>query len=262
LPVFLYRLLLTALVVASCSTPSSHFMERSVSVGGRQYRYRVWLPARYTKLHHWPIVLYLHGSGERGDDDTSQLGVGLPPALERYGERYKCVVVIPQCAPDREWYGEMEAYALAALDQSMREFHGDVSRVYLTGVSMGGAGTWYMARHRKRWAAIVPVCGEVARARTDPFPTDPPPDIARIVGSRDPYGTLADMIGRMPVWAFHGANDTVIPPTEARQMVAALRQRKGRVTYTEYPGVGHDCWDRAYAEAEMVQWLLKQKLGK
>jgi predicted peptidase len=260
--VLLNRLLLTVLVVASCSTPNARFLERSVSVGGKEYRYRVWLPAHYTKIHRWPTVLYLHGSGERGDDDAAPLTAGLPPALERYGDRYKCIVVIPQCASNQEWYGEMEAYALAALDQSIREFHGDAGRVYLTGVSMGGAGTWYMARHRKRWAAIVPVCGEVVRARTDPFPTDPPPDIARIVGSRDPYGTLADMLGRMPVWAFHGAADTVIPPAESRQMVAAIRQRGGPVTYTEYAGVGHNCWDRAYADDDMVKWLLKQKMGK
>jgi predicted peptidase len=259
--VWLRHLLLAALLVSSC-TRQSRFLERSVSVGGKDYRYRVWLPAHYTKVHRWPVVLYLHGSGERGVDDVAQLAVGLPPALERYGERYRCVVVIPQCAPNQEWYGEMEAYALAALDQSIQDLHGDLRRVYLTGSSIGGAGTWYMARHRKRWAAIVPVCGEVARARADPFPTDPPPDIARIVGSRDPYGTLADMLGDLPVWAFHGAADNVIPPTESRQMVAALRQRHGRVIYTEYPGIGHNSWDLAYADPAMVRWLLKQKLGR
>jgi predicted peptidase len=144
----------------------------------------------------------------------------------------------------------------------MREFHGDVRRVYLTGISMGGAGTWYMARHRKRWAAIVPVCGEVARARDDPFPNDPPPEIARIVGAKDPYGTLADQLGNLPVWVFHGANDRVIPPTESRQMTEALRARGGRVLYTEYPGLGHDAWTLAYADHALVAWMLKQRAGR
>jgi len=256
------RSLLVAVLLVTTCTPPGGFLERTVKAGGKDYKYRVWLPPHYTKLHRWPIVLYLHGSGERGDDDARQLAIGLPPALERYGARYKCIVVIPQCAYDQEWYGEMETYALAALDNSIREFHGDVRRVYLTGVSMGGAGTWYMARHRKRWAAIVPVCGEVARARTDPFPNDPPPEIARIVGSKDPYGTLADQLGRLPVWAFHGANDQVIPPTESRRMTAALRARGGRVLYTEYPGIGHDSWNLAYADGAMVAWMLKQRAGR
>jgi predicted peptidase len=252
---------LLALFAMTC-TRESRFLERAVAVGDKEYRYRVWLPPHYTKLHHWPVVLYLHGIGERGDDDTKQLAVGLPVALEKDPQRWKCIVVIPQCEEGQEWYGEMEAYALAALDATVHEFHGDVRRRYLTGNSMGGAGTWYMARHRKRWAAVVPVCGEVARPPDDPFPNDPPAELARIVGSKDPYGTLADQIGTLPVWAFHGANDKVIPPTESRSMVEALRSRGGRVLYTEYPTAGHDAWTPAYSEPALVGWMLRQRSGK
>src|SRR5258708_37893716 len=91
---------------------------------------------------------------------------------------------------------------------------------------MGGAGAWYMARNRRKFAAIVPVCGEVVRQGGDPFPTDPPPDIARIVGSPDPYATLAAAIGTTPVWAFHGAEDDIIPVKESRGLGSAL-QRAG-----------------------------------
>ena len=161
-----------------------------------------------------------------------------------------------------EWYGEMELQALAALEQTIREFHGDRRRVYLTGVSMGGAGTWYIARRPRKFAALVPVCGEVARRSDDPFPSDPPPDIARIIGAPDPYGAMAQAIGKTPVWAFHGSADDVIPVTESRLMVAALQRIGGNVRYTEYPNAGHDVWHLAYGNAELLRWLLKQKLGR
>lgn len=251
--------LLAALALSGC-TRRSQFLEREIKTGDHTYKYRVWLPHHYTKLHHWPVILYLHGSGDRGSDNQQQIASSLGQALERYGERYKAIVVFPQCDLNREWYGEMESMALAELDAVVQEFHGDPRRIALTGVSMGGAGVWYMARHNRKWSAIVPVCGEVARQPDDPFPTDPPPDIARIVGSRDPYATLAGQIGRSPVWAFHGALDNVVPVTESRSMVAALRQIGGNVRYTEYPSGSHDVWDVAYGDTAMVHWMLQQKL--
>ncbi|HXH38361.1 MAG TPA: prolyl oligopeptidase family serine peptidase [Thermoanaerobaculia bacterium] len=255
----IFLVLLTALALCGC-TRHSQFLEREITVGDHTYKYRVWLPHHYTKLHRWPVVLYLHGSGERGTDNVQQVTVGLAPALERYGERYKVIAVFPQCDTGREWYGEMESMALAELNSVTREFHGDQSRVYLTGVSMGGAGTWYMARHNRMWAALLPVCGGVARHLDDPFPSDPPPDIARIIGARNPYATLAGEIGRTPVWAFHGAMDDIVPVTESRAMVAALRSAGGNVQYTEYANGGHDVWDDAYGDASMVKWMLQQKL--
>jgi predicted peptidase len=206
------------------------------------------------------VVLYLHGSGERGDDDVRPLTAGLPPALERFGQRYKCVVVIPQCASGHEWYGDMEQMALAALEQTIREFHGNRRRVYVTGTSMGGTGAWYLARHQRRFAAIIPIAGSVVRAPNDPFPTDVPPDIARIAYAVDPYATLAAEIGPTPVWAFHGGADDVVPASETRRMVAAMQRGGWPVRYTEYAGVKHDVWDLAYADATVVHWMLQQKL--
>ena len=251
--------LLLLLFLLSCSG-RSHVLERRVALGDHAYRYRVWLPAHYTKLRRWPVILFLHGSGERGDDNLRQITVGLGPALQSFGQRYKFVVVFPQCRDGEEWYGEMELQALAALDQTVKEFHGDPKRVYLTGISMGGAGAWYMARHPQRFAAVVPVCGEVVRQPDDPFPAAPSPDLARILSAPDPYLALAGAIDGTPVWAFHSADDDAVPVTESRSMVAALRRVGGNVRYTEYHGVGHDSWDLAYADAGMVQWLLKQRM--
>ena len=250
---------LAAIFLTACSHSAAQFLERRTTLGDREYRYRVWLPPNYSKLHHWPVILFLHGSGERGVDNTSQVTVGLGPALERFGDRYKAIVLFPQCRDGEEWYGDEELQALAALEDTIREFHGDRKRVYVTGVSMGGAGAWYMARHRHLFAAVVPVCGEVVRAPDDPFPTDPPPDLARVVGAPDPYGTLAALIAA-PVWAFHGTIDDQIPVTQSRRMVSALRHMGKDVNYTEYPGVGHDCWDLAYADPDLPRWLLQQRM--
>jgi predicted peptidase len=252
-------LVVAAFAISAC-TRHSQFLEREIHLGEHAYKYRVWLPHHYTKLHRWPVVLYLHGSGERGADDLRQVSSGLAPALERFGERYKTIVVFPQAEFGQEWYGETELMALAELQSAIREFHGDERRVYLTGISMGGAGAWYMARHNRRWAAVVPVCGEVARRPDDPFPSDPPPDIARIVGSPDPYATLAQLIGHTPVWAFHGAKDEEVPVTESRSMVAALRRNGSNARYSEFPLGGHNVWDAVYSDPAMVHWMLQQKL--
>jgi len=252
-----FLLLLLSVVccpLSSCS-PQAHFLERSVKVGDHTYRYRVWLPPHYSKVRHWPVVLFLHGSGERGDDNERQLMAGLPAVLSRYSERYKCIVVIPQCHDGQEWYGEMETQALAALEQTINEFRGDRRRLYITGISMGGAGTWYMARHRI-WAAVLPVCGEVSRQPDDPFPVDPPADLARIVGAADPFAAMAAAIGPAPVWAFHGSADPVIPVAQSRAMTNALGPA---ARYTEYKGAGHDIWDAVYSNPDVVHWMLAQK---
>jgi predicted peptidase len=252
-------LVVLALAFIGC-TGRAQFLERQVPLGAHTYKYRVWLPQHYTKLHPWPVILYLHGSGEQGSDNLLQINTGLGPALERFGERYNAIVVFPQCESDQEWYGEMELMALAELNATVREFHGDRRRIYLTGISMGGAGAWYMARHNRMFAAVVPVAGEVARQPDDPFPSDPPPDIARIVGASDPYATLAEKIGKTPVWAFHGAKDHVIPVSESRSMIAALRKAGNNARYSEFPNAGHNVWDAAYADAGMVRWMLQQKV--
>jgi predicted peptidase len=246
------------ILVAAC-TEKPKFLERSVTLSDHQYRYRVWLPAHYTKLRHWPVILFLHGSGERGDDNLRQLSAGLAPALARFSDRYRAVILFPQCRDGQEWYGDMELQTLAALEQTIREFHGDRRRIYLTGVSMGGSGAWYLARHRRLFAAVAPICGEVARDPDDPFPVEPPPDLARIAGAPDPFGALAALISA-PVWAFHGTIDDQVPVTQSRRMVAALRRMGKDVNYTEYPGVSHDSWDLAYADPDLPRWLLQQRL--
>ena len=244
---------------AFAAPAASQFLEREVKLGDHTYKYRVWLPHHYTKLHHWPVVLYLHGSGERGTDNLRQVSHRAGPALERYGERYKSIVVFPQADFGHEWYGETESMAMAELQAPIREFHGDPRRIYLTGISMGGAGAWYMARHNRKWAAIVPVCGEVARAPDDPFPSDPPPDVARIVGSPNPYATLAAQIGRTPSGRFTARRTTSCRSRNHVRWWPRCADRRQRPLH-RYPNGAHDVWDAAYADAGMVHWMLQQKM--
>jgi predicted peptidase len=153
----------------------------------------------------------------------------------------------------------MEAVALATLDNTMKEFHGDPERTYLTGLSMGGYATWNIAaRHPGRFAAYVVVCGGVR----------PNADHPRLKSSlegdpaiSDPYAEIARRVGKTPVWIFHGDADPAVPVEESRKMAEALCAAGGNVKYTEYHGVPHNSWDKAYAEPELVPWLLQQKLS-
>jgi predicted peptidase len=241
------------------------FLNRAVTVGRSTYRYQVYVPANWDKKQKWPVILFLHGSVERGGNGLEQTQAGLGTALRFKTERFPAIVVFPQCQEGTWWLSlEMEALALKALDESIREFNGDPQRVYLTGLSMGGDGTWSIAsRNPGKFAAVVPVCGGVTF----------PPNIAEILGMKaemavratvdaaDPYAEVARRIGRTPVWIFHGEKDTLIPADEARKMSAALKAAGGNVRYTEYKGIGHNSWDLAYSESELVSWLFAQRLG-
>jgi predicted peptidase len=253
-------LLLLAVAGGSRCTEQPVFVERALATRGAAFRYRVYLPAHHKRLRKWPVIVFLHGSGERGDDNLRQLATGLGPALQQHPERFQALVLLVQCPNGQEWYGENEANVFAALQKTIAEFHGDRTRVYLTGISMGGAGVWYMARHRNVFAAVVPVCGEVVRQRGDPFPTPLPDDLRQLLDATDPYLALARAIGRAPVWAFHGRRDEVIPVTESRRMTAALKHAGGNVRYTEYPDEGHGCWDEAYGDPELWRWMFRKKL--
>jgi predicted peptidase len=151
----------------------------------------------------------------------------------------------------------MQAQALKALDQTVKEFNGDEDRTYLTGLSMGGYGSWVMAAgNPSRFAAIAVVCGGV---RPPPRVNVPQPADG-LATSADPYGAVAAKVGKTPVWVFHGGADPVVPVTESRKMVDAIKAAGGSVRYNEYEGVGHNSWDKAYAEAELFPWMLALKL--
>lgn len=233
------------------------FLDRSISLEGDTYRYQVFVPRDWTADKKWPVILFLHGAGERGEDGLAQTQVGIGGSLRSHVDRWPAVVVMPQCRKGVWWIDpKMEAQALAALDQEIKEFNGDRDRVYLTGISMGGYGTWSLAaRHPKMFAAIVPVCGGVripARANVTPPPEQ----------SEDPYNDTAKKVAAIPAWVFHGEADPSVPVTESRKLVEALKTAGAEPHYTEYPGVGHNSWDRAYADPELPAWMFSQKLKR
>lgn len=241
------------------------FLQRSVTLDGVSYRYQVFVPADHSPARAWPVVLFLHGAGERGDDGRVQAHVGLGAAIRAEPARFPMIVVMPQARRNTRWTGAMAAQALKALEQSMAEFNGDPQRVYLTGLSMGGQGVWFMAAsHPNRFAAIVPICGFIGGAR-DAAALGLRPEPAQAADfpeqlAADPFGAFARRIGKQPVWAFHGTADSVVPVAQTRQMVAAMRQGGGEVRFNEYAGADHNSWDRAYGEPELVPWLLSHRL--
>lgn len=246
--------------VSGSARVQTGFLDRTVEISGNSYRYQVYVPVDFHSKKSWPVILFLHGSGERGSDGLLQTSFGLPAAIRFNRSRFPFVVVIPQCSPDINWSTPaMEAQAMAALDATIKEFHGDRSHIYLTGLSMGGYGVWqYAIDNPGRFAALVPICGGI-RAPSDEsaLHVNLPAD-----SKGDPYAEVARLVGKPPVWIFHGDADDAVPVEESRHMAAALKAAGANYKYTEYPGVGHNSWDKAYAEPDLVPWLLAQSLEK
>jgi predicted peptidase len=195
------------------------------------YRYIVVLPEKFEPAVKHPLILFLHGASERGDDLELVKKHGPFQMLKEL--KTDVILVAPQCPANQEWW---DADALARLlDQVEKSYCVDENRVYLTGMSMGGDGVWSLATLQpERFAAIAPISG-----------TGDIRDASRLTNVR--------------VWAFHGAHDTVFPAGEAERMVTAIQVAGGRAKFTMYAGVGHDAWTRTYNSRDFYQWLFAQK---
>ncbi len=210
------------------------FLTKSVQIEGETYVYSVYVPLGYDPARAWPLILFLHGVGERGRDGLLQTDVGIAHAIRKYPDRFPCIVVIPQC-PETCWWNKAFALVDATLARTREAYNVDADRLYLTGLSMGGFGTWaYAGAHPDLFAALVPICGG-----------GKPEDAARLA--------------HLPIWAFHGDADSTVSPKMSRRMVEAVRAAGGDARYTEYPGVGHNSWDAAYGDPELLNWLLEQR---
>jgi len=230
------------------------FLNRTLELHGITYHFQVYLPEDFRRDDHrqWPIILFLHGRGERGAEGMWQTQVGLPSAVRDHPERWPFVIVMPQCPQMHYWTDpDMLAMAMAALDQETIEFHADTSRTYLTGLSLGGYGTWELARaYPKRWAAIAVAAGGIfwsyAPDRWHQAATLP--------------AEYARAVGRTPIWLFHGSDDPVVPVREDELMFAALKAAGGHVRYWVYQNMKHDCWFRAFNEPDLPRWLLSHRI--
>lgn len=252
----LLMLIMLLSVSGSARRRETGFLDRMMRVDLHSHRYQVFVPSGWTTRKKWPVILFLHGAGERGEDGLIQTEVGLGRAIRRASDRFPCIVVFPQCPRNRWWTEpEMQRIALKALESAIVEFNGDRRRLYLTGLSMGGYGTWSIAAANPgKFAALAPVCGGIR-----------PPAGIRVpeaqTATDDLYRQTAKKVKTTPVWVFHGAADPVVPASESRKMVEALKSVDGDVKYTEYEAVGHNSWDRAYAERDLMTWLLSHRLN-
>lgn len=201
-------------------------------------RFWLYLPDRYqqaSKEKPMPLIIYLHGSSRRGRDVEQVKANGLAPLMDQRDD-FEFIVASPQALSKYPWQRCWQPDDLILLlDHLLANYHIDPKRVYLTGLSMGGYGTWAaIGKHAGRFAAAVPICG-----------------------GGDP--ATAKDIGTLPVWAFHGDDDRVVSAERSKEMVEAVEAANGNAKLTLYPGVGHDSYTRTYANPELYEWLLKHK---
>ena len=215
--------------------------------------YQMLQPLSIEKGTKYPLVIFLHGAGERGDDNKLQLKY-FPQQMsqEKWSKEYPCFLLAPQCPKNRRWvevnWGDKKSVKMAdqpspqmqavfeILQSLKKELPIDEQRIYLTGLSMGGYGSWEMAsRWPELFAAVAPICGGGDERQ-------------------------AKQLVNLPLWAFHGDADTAVPVERSRQMIEAIKKVGGNPKYTEYPKAGHNVWSRAYAEENgVVHWMFSQK---
>jgi len=254
-------LLFTYLSSMAQTTPDySAFSYETFVHNGDTLRYRMLKPLHYESQKAYPLVMFLHGSGERGTDNAAQLLHGGSLFLkDSLRQQFPAFVIFPQCPPDSMWANMKvkrdangkaiersfsdgtDAEATPGLlvklltDSLVKAGKVDSRKLYLGGLSLGGIGTYdILARYPGMWAAAFPICG---------------------IGNVD----NAAKFKKVPMWIFHGAEDSVVPTFGSKNYYEALKQLKADVKYTEYPGVGHNSWDNAFAEPNLLPWLFSHK---
>lgn len=228
---------------ASAATPESGkptgFLFQSIHAGDKDYPYAVFVPRDYDKSRKWPLIVFLHGAGECGTDGAKQVIQGVGSAILWDVQKWPFIVIFPQKPEIRDKWEDHDAAVMAMLSRARKEYNVDPDRLYLTGLSQGGHGTWAIgARHPDLWAAIAPICGY-----------------------GEP-GEFAQPLKSMPIWCFHGEADTSVPLKESVDITNAIKAVGGNPRLTTYPGVGHNSWDKAYREEKLYDWFLEHTRAK
>jgi len=219
--------------------PTTGFLDKThKNADGTESKYVVFVPHDYDGTKEYPIMLFLHGSGETKGDRGGKMPVeqGIGPHIKRNEKKFPAFVVIPQ-SEKRTWKADSDdgKRAIAMLDATMKTYKIDTKRQYLTGLSMGGFGAWSVAAaYPERWACLVPICGGG--------------DVKSVEKIKD-----------IPCWCWHGDKDGAVKVDLSRQMIEALKKAGGTPQYTELAYIGHNSWDAAYASQDLFDWMLKQK---
>jgi len=243
------------LSLAACKSITTDDADRSEAQMIKQFKfqksqnvkvgYLLFLPKDYeTKSgKHWPLILFLHGAGERGND-VRKVAIHGPPNYVTKHPDFPFIVVSPQCPEGEHWSNDI---LLGLLDEMIRRYAVDTRRIYLTGLSMGGYGSWDLGMsYPEKFAALVPICGGGQM-------------ITLLLTSRSKPRELKSL----PVWAFHGAKDPVVPVEETERMVDALKKVGAKeVKLTIYPQAGHNSWTETYENPQLYEWLLQHERGK
>ena len=254
--IVLFFVCLSSFGFLSAQDLSAYERRLYINADGDTLPYRILYPEGYAAGKSYPLLLFLHGAGERGNDNELQLVHGAKLFLKpEIRAKYPAIVVFPQCPKDQYWArverdplrtdwafplyetpGTPMRLVMELVDMLMNDTKTDASRMYVGGLSMGAMGTFeLLSRMPTRFAAAIPICGG-GNPLTAPL-------YAR----------------NTPLWVFHGDADAVVPVRLSRKMVEAAQQAGGQVRYTEYPGVNHNSWDNAFAEPELMSWLMKHR---
>lgn len=250
-------ILILSILASNCF---AQFKDGSFMIDGLTLPYKVMYPKDYDKNKTYPLVIFLHGAGERGNDNEAQLTHGKQFLIDNFSEKYPAIVIAPQC-PQGNYWANIKRHdnglgisfsflstekptptmktLILLIEDWLASGHVDTSRVYVGGLSMGGMGTFELLwRMPETFAAAFPICGGSNVEKTKLYAKN------------------------TAVWIFHGADDSVVPVERSREMHEELKRLEGQVKYTEYEGVNHNSWDNTFQEVELVPWLFKQQIEK
>lgn len=218
----------------SKAPPGTGFLTRSVTVDNEKRNYGLFVPHRYDRTMRWPVIVFLHGVLEAGNDGKKNLCVGLGPSIAKKPEKFDFIAVFPQSPGD--WVGEdRHRIALACLDQVQRDYSTDPGCVTLTGLSNGGQGTWIMgARYPQRFSALAPMAA---------------------------YSSYDDVpkLTRIPIWCVHNGGDVLVSSGGSKEMCKRIKEAGGNVKYQETSGLSHNCWEDVYDEGKIFEWMKAQR---
>lgn len=220
---------------AALDTPTG-ILFTSIKQGEQEFKYAIYVPRNYKATEKYPLIMFLHGAGECGTDGAKQVAVGIGPAILLNEEKWNFIVVFAQKPVRADPWEKYDDAVMAMLRKTMVDYSVDPTRLYLTGLSQGGHGTWVIGgNHADLWAAIAPICG---------------------------YGNAAAIaapLKKMPIWTFHGEADMTVPMSQSKNIVEAVTAAGGTAKLTTYPGVGHDSWTKAYREEKLYDWFLSHR---